>query len=68
MSKIKKTLFVVLVLNFPTNANAYIDPGSLNLILSVIVSILLTLGIFFKDIYLKAKSFFKVIFKKSKKK
>lgn len=68
MSKIKKMLFIALVLNFPTNANAYIDPGSLNLILSVMVSILLTLGIFFKDIYLKAKSFFKEIFKKSKKK
>ena len=62
-----KLIYVILVvqLSLTTNAQAYLDPGTLSMIFSVIVGIFASAIIFIKDIMNKIKRLFR---KKDKEK
>ena len=62
-----KLIYLVLTiqLSLTTNVQAYLDPGTLSMIFSVIVGVLASALIFIKDILNKIKKLFK---KKEKKK
>ena len=59
------TIFLSLI--FITNANAYIDPGNMAVILNVIIGAIASIFVFFSSFFYKVKIKIKKFFKKMKK-
>lgn len=55
----QKRFLVLLLILFSANANAYIDPGSGSSLMTIIITLLVTIGVFFKTIWYKVLSLFK---------
>ena len=64
MNNILRLLYIFTLIVFPTNAFAYLDPGTGSIILQAIIGGIAALGFSIKLYWYKIKSFFK---KKNKK-
>lgn len=58
------TFLTYLILTY--NAYAYIDPGTGGIIIQAIIGAVAAISIFFSNLKIKIKNFFKKIFKKNK--
>ena len=56
--------FTLIIILFAKPSFSYIDPGTISIIISGLVSIIVTIGLYFSKIFYKIKSIIKKIFNK----
>ena len=62
----KKNIFIfsLIIILFAKPSFSYIDPGTISIIISGLVSIIVTIGLYFSKLFYKIKSIIKNIFNK----
>ena len=62
----KKNIFIfsLIIILFAKPSISYIDPGTISIIISGLVSIIVTIGLYFSKLFYKIKSIIKNIFNK----